>query len=78
MKFQIQLKDPDGFYDAKQDAAKASAASVEGLTDEVREELEESRSESLGEFLAKWVEYGEYIKIEFDTDAKTATVVPRS
>lgn len=27
-------------------------------------------------FAAKWVKYGEYVTIEFDTDAGTATVVP--
>jgi hypothetical protein len=32
--------------------------------------------EPMQEFASRWVKYGEYITIEFDTEAGTATVVP--
>lgn len=33
-------------------------------------------AEKVVEFVSKWVKYGEYITVEFDTDAGTAVVVP--
>ena len=77
MKFKVTLKDPDGFHECTQDAAKDAVMAIDGLDAGERESLIETRTEKLGEFMAKWVEYGEYISIEFDTEAKTATVVAR-
>lgn len=74
MKFRITLKDPDGFYEGIRDAAESSLKKEKGLSAEERESLIESRVEKIGESLKKWVEYGEYVDIEFDTDAMTATV----
>jgi hypothetical protein len=33
------------------------------------------RRESLSGAMARWVEFGEYVTIEIDTDARTAVVV---
>jgi len=43
---------------------------IEHLDENVRNEIKED--------LATWIKYGESIKIEFDTDEKTATVLPAS
>lgn len=75
MKIKITLKDPDGFYEAIRDAAVASLAAIAGISDEERETLEENRQGEISESLSKWVEYGEYIRLEFDTEAQTATVI---
>lgn len=77
MKFTVTLKDPDGFYESFKDAAEASVSSLEGVSDKEREQLAEMRLEQIKEQTSRWVEYGEYIEIEFDTEAKTATVVPK-
>ena len=76
MKFQIQFKDPDVVGDALDAAARMSAAGVAGLDDDERQVVEERRRESLSRLCRKWFRYGEYVTIEIDTDAKTATVVP--
>lgn len=78
MKFSVQLKDPDGFYDGVHDAVKAQIDELGKLSDDERESLEEIRMNSINEAIDKWVEYNEYITIEFDTEANTATVVPRN
>ena len=77
MKFRIQLKDPDGFHDGFDDAATESLAAIDGLSDSEKEAVKDERQSLLQSFAEKWVEYGEYITIEFDTDAGTATVFPR-
>jgi hypothetical protein len=76
MKIKITVKDPDGVYESINEAVKKSVASIEGLEDFEREEMEESRTESVGEKLSKWIEYGEYITVEFDTETGEATVIP--
>ena len=78
MKINITLKDPDGFHDSIGDAIKDSLRTIEGLTDDEKEALEETRREEVNELLSKWVEYSEYVTIEFDTDAMTATVKTRN
>ena len=74
MKILVTLKDPDGFSDAIDDAVKQSLADQEGLDDDEREALFEARQERFGSMLGQWVEYGEYVTLEFDTEAGTATV----
>lgn len=78
MKFRIQLKDPDGFYDGFDDASAASVTDLDGLDEDEKSAVREKRSASLRRFGERWVEYGEYITIEFDTEANTATVVELS
>lgn len=77
MKFQVSIKDPDILRDSIKDAIKDEGF-PDGLSDEEKEILEEHRLDSVYESITKtWVEYGEYYVIEFDTDAGTATVIPR-
>jgi hypothetical protein len=77
VKFRITLKDPDGVFDGIDAAA---TDSVEGLDlpPEERDILRAHRQKTLDNFVDQWVECGEYIDIEFDTDAKTARVVPKN
>ena len=75
MKFKITMKDPDGVCDSVTDAAKQSAQEATGISDGEREELTEGRKEELGAVISQWFTYGEYLTVEIDTDAKTATVL---
>ena len=77
MKIRVTLKDPDGFYDCVKEAIEDSLDELDGLTDVEKENLLEHRLEKTWDKLEKWVEYKEYIDIEFDTEAMTAVVVPR-
>ena len=74
MKFKVTLKNPDDFYEAFRDAAQSSLDEIEGLEQAEVEELVEKRHAKISEQCREWVKYGEYITIEFDTDARTATV----
>lgn len=77
MKLTITFKDPDGVYECIRQTVEEQLRDVEGIDDEERESLAEDRKESIEESISKWVKYREYITIEFDTDAGTATVVRR-
>ena len=76
MKIKITMKSPDAVYESIKEAVKGSVATIEGLEDFELEEMEESRTKSVGEKLSKWIEYGEYITVEFDTETGEAIVVP--
>ena len=74
MKFKVYLKDPDGFYDSVEEACKESLRSS-NLPEDEQKLLLESRIEKAWKQIDRWVEYKEYVVLEFDTDAVTATVV---
>ena len=78
MKIKITFKDPDGVYDRISDVVIDQLRNIEGITDDERETMEESRREGMNELLSKWIEYSEYITIEFDAEAGTAVVCPIS
>lgn len=75
MKFTVLFKDPDTVADAANDAAKDALAEIEGIDDDEREALIEKRADKLREAIEPWIEYGECVRIEFDTKAGTATVL---
>ena len=75
MKFRITMKDPDGCYECREDAIKASLPT--GLSEQERGAVIEVRREEFGKMLGRWFEYGEYLTVEIDTDAKTCIVVER-
>jgi len=77
VKFRVTLKDPDAFYEAIQDAVKDSITETPGISEREAEAIRELRHESTTNAISKWVEYGEYVTIEFDTGAGTATVIPK-
>ena len=75
MKIRVTVKDPDGFYDCVHDAVKEEVDAIEDLDEDEREDILETRLEKVWEDLERWVGYKEYVTIEFDTKAGTATVV---
>ncbi|MGE3341448.1 MAG: hypothetical protein AB7J46_06165 [Candidatus Altimarinota bacterium] len=78
MKIRVTLKDPDCLYECVEDAVKKALRSVPDLSDDEREQLQEKRADQIREKLTdKWFEYGEYLEVDIDTDAMTATVVER-
>jgi len=72
MKFRITIKDHDGQFGIRK-AAKDSMPG--GLGAAEHEAALEKRVERLADFVKKWLEYGEYVRIEFDTDAGTARLL---
>lgn len=71
----VQFKNPDVAQDAIDDAFKHFT--VEGVTDpDELEALKEVRKEKAADVVFSWMKYQEYITVEFDTEARTATVVP--
>ncbi len=76
MKFQITFKDPDGFADGLDEAVDASLNDVrDQLSEDELDEVRESRREEMVEAVQRFVEYEEYLTVEFDTDKGTAKVV---
>lgn len=74
MKFKVQMKDPDTLHDAITEAVKNQIQEI-GITDKDEiEALTEKRVEKVNELCGEWFEYGEYLTVEIDTEAKTATV----
>lgn len=76
MKIIVTFKDPDGVGDSLREAVEESVMAIDGLSDGERESLVEDRLESVRESLSKWIEYDEYLRVEFDTEAGTARVMP--
>lgn len=77
MLIRVTLKDPDGFYESVNDAVKESLDEIDGLVDE-KKKLFEARLEKVWTALEPWVEYQEYVTLEFDTDKGTAEVMKRT
>lgn len=75
MKIRVTLKDPDTMHDAVDDAV-GKMPPPDGVESEEWDRIRESRAEKVKEAIsAKWMEYSEYLTVEFDTDAGTATVI---
>lgn len=73
MKFTVTMKDPDTLHDAVKDAVTKDVRALLVDTDE-QDALIESRIEKEMDKMSKWFEYSEYLSVEFDTKAMTATV----
>lgn len=74
MKIEILLKDPDVLSESINEAVEE--LKIEGLSEGELEAVKEKRKEEMTELCSKWFEYGEYLKVEVDTDKETCTVVP--
>lgn len=74
MKLKVKMKDPDTLSDAIDDALESELSFI--VDDDEREAVAEVRREKISTLCNKWFEYGEYLEVEIDTDAKTCTVVP--
>lgn len=76
MKFKIVMKDPDGVWDAVEEAAiKSVGVGLPDLDGDERDIITKKRIEGLNKQLCKWFEHGEYLTVEIDTEANTATVL---
>lgn len=85
MKFRVTFKTPDAVYDAIHDEAnkimKRKREVMEDalgytLTDPEVEAITQARVYEMSRCADKFVEFGEYITIEFDPKENTAKVVP--
>ena len=76
MKIKITMKDPDTLVDAVRDAVRDELASNQTIAEDEREQLEEMRREKLREKLGKWFEYGEYLRVEYDSETDSLIVLP--
>jgi hypothetical protein len=75
MKFRVTFKSPDAVYDAIHEAVQSTIPEgVKFIESDLNDELDDKRQE-LKDFAKKWVRYDEYVTVEFDTDAKTCTVM---
>ena len=73
MKISVTFKDPDAVYDQVHEAVVDSVRDLP-LDDDEKDGLIETRVEKTNELLKRWITYGEYVTVEFDTDAGTAAV----
>lgn len=74
MKFKVTMKDPDTLYDAIYDAVEEELLEIKELDDDERENVSETRRKAIQKICGKWFKYSEYLTVEIDTEAKTATV----
>lgn len=76
MKVIITFKTPDATHHAIERALEYNEE-LEAIEDEEERSWKKEELEaSLDEALSKWIRYSEYIDIEIDTEAGTATVLP--
>ena len=75
MKVKVFIKDTDVLQDAVEEAVDEELKNS-GLAEDEQEAVRELRVEKALDVAGEWWEYGEYITIEFDTEARTARVVP--
>lgn len=75
MRFTITFKTPDTTDDAIKDAVFAESDCDCGLCPECRE-VRQEKEPPLRAVAEKFIEYGEYVYIELDTETGTATVLP--
>lgn len=80
MKIRVTLKSPDTMADAVTDAVYADVKStVSGISEqEMRALANERQCAVQSEITKRWMPYGEYLAVEFDTETWTATVIPAS
>jgi len=77
VKIKVTLKDPDTMRDAVRDSVTKDVKAL-GLSDRESKLLIDDRTETeSAEISDRWMEYGEYLSVEFDTEAGTATVIER-
>lgn len=76
MKIRVTLKDPDTMHDAVDEAAK-KLPKPDGISAKEWKQICEERADEAKAIISRhWMEYGEYLAVDFDTDALTATVIP--
>ncbi len=76
MKFIVTMKDPDALDIAIDDAIQDDESLLELAKDEQKAAIG-VRKQRMRDVCKRWFEYGEYIRIEIDVEAGTATVLDR-
>lgn len=76
MKFRVTMKDPDSLYDAIRESVSKSLANIDDIAEHEKDALADGRVEDVEKITGKWFEYGEYLTVEVDTEAKTCVAVP--
>ncbi len=76
MKFRITMKDPDGYADSIDEAAKTAVEQATGIDEDEKEQILETKRTKLSEVARRWFEYSEYLTVEIDTEADTIAVIP--
>lgn len=79
MKFRVMMKCPDALRDAVHDAVKdeiQNRKDLETTDDDARNYAAKERIDAVNDICAKWFRYGEYLRVEVDTDAETCVVIP--
>ena len=74
MKIIVSMKDPDTLNDAIEDAVKN--IKIEGVSEEEMDFIRENRIKETQSLCSEWFEWGEYLRVEIDTEAKTCVVIP--
>ena len=74
-KIRMTLKDPDGVSDTIYDTVQEQLDAL-NIPEDEKEELRDVKYQKVSRGLEKWIDSGEYIKIEFDLEAGTAVVLP--
>lgn len=78
MKFEITMKDPDGFFESVNDISRKSVSAFKSQLSAMEEdEIIDARREELTKVLEKWFEYDEYVTLVVDTGAMTCVVKER-
>lgn len=75
MKFIVTFKTPDAVANAIKEAA--MQAIPPNIDDAEADAFFSEKQDEMLTCILKWVKYAECVTIEFDTEADTATVVPR-
>lgn len=79
MKIRVYLKDPDNMPDAVLEAVQKDVRSIEALSPTERTQVAEDRAADIQTEIAhRYMQYSEYLMVEFDTDDWTARVVPNA
>lgn len=76
MKVNVTFKDPDSLYDAIREAVEEEVRGLQGISDEEKGSLIDGRVDEVKGKCRKWFEYGEYLRVQVDTDAETCIVLP--
>ena len=77
MKFNISFKTPDAVEHAineEMDEWANNEREKDMNEEEVIQDMIDDKIEEFTKFMDQWIQYGENITIEFDTEANTATV----
>ncbi len=77
MILRITLRDPDGVWESIDNVIRSAVrADCLPLSEDEQEALVESRREQVNQSLGRWLDYGQYLTVEVDTEANTVRVVP--